>query len=412
MTGSAEVIDVDGVLVVGGGAVGLTTALSLAQKGVPVTVLEAGPELVKEYRGSTFHSPTLEMLDELGVGAPLIEKGVKADRVQYRDRDEGVVAEFDLGALRDHTPYPFRVQIDQYALVALLFERLRHLSSAEVLFGHRVIEVSRSEGHATVTVDTPDGGRAGQAGQKTFSARYVVGADGSASAVRRALGIEFKGMTYPNRYLTLFTPFDFARHLPGFASVNYISDAREWTIMLRSPDVWRVLFPIRPGQTDDDALNEEAVEARLQGIVATGDPYPVVYSRVYSVHQHVAAIYRQGPVLLAGDAAHVNNPVGGMGLNGGIHDAVSLSGKLARVWHGETDAGVLDDYARERRRVAIDHVQAQSHENALALGEGGPEARERQNKRLAEIAADPEKTLKYLLRTSMIASLRGAGRVG
>ena len=342
MTGSAEAIDVDGVLVVGGGAVGLTTALSLAQKGVPVTVLEAEPELVKEYRGSTFHPPTLEMLDELGVGAPLIEKGVKADRVQYRDRDEGVVAEFDLGALKDHTPYPFRVQIDQYALVAMLFERLRHLSSAEVLFGHRVIKVSRDEGHATVTVDTPDG-------RRSFRASYVVGADGSGSAIRRSLGIEFKGMTYPNRYLTLFTPFDFARHLPGFASVNYISDAREWTIMLRSPDVWRVLFPIRPGETDDDALNEEAVEARLQGIVATDDPYPVVYSRVYSVHQRVAATYRQGPVLLVGDAAHVNNPVGGMGLNGGIHDAVSLSGKLARVWHGETDAGVLDVYAGERR---------------------------------------------------------------
>lgn len=404
MTGLADVNDVEGVLVVGGGAVGLTTALSLAQKGVPVTVLEAEPELVREYRGSTFHPPTLEMLDELGVGAPLIEKGVKADRVQFRDRDEGVVAEFDLGALKDHTPYPFRVQIDQYALVDMLFDRLSHMPSAEVLFGHRVTNVIRDEGRATVTAETPDGRRG-------LRASYVVGADGSASAVRRSLGIEFKGMTYPNRYLTLFTPFNFATHLPGFASVNYISDAREWTIMLRSPDVWRVLFPIRPGQTDEEALDAEAVEARLQEIVATGDPYPVVYCRVYRVHQRVAATYRQGPALLAGDAAHVNNPVGGMGLNGGIHDAVDLSGRLARVWHGEAGAELLDGYATGRKAVAIDHVQAQSHENALAIGEGGPEARERQKKRLVEIAADPEKTLQYLLRTSMIASVR-ASRAG
>ena len=123
---------IDGVLVVGGGTVGLTTALSLARRGVPVTVLEAAPELVREYRASTFHPPTLEMLDELGVADDFIAQGLVADKLQFRDRSEGLIAEFDLALLKDDTRFPFRLQREQYALSQLVFERLRRLPNARV----------------------------------------------------------------------------------------------------------------------------------------------------------------------------------------------------------------------------------------------------------------------------------------
>ena len=396
---------VEGVLIAGAGAVGLTAALCLAREGVPVTVLEAEDEIVREYRGSTFHPPTLEMLDELGVADRLIAQATIADRVQFRDRAEGLIAEFDLGLLKGHTRYPFRLQIDQYALATLLCEQLRSLPHVRFEFGHRIADVSLEDERAAVTAETSDGLR-------QYTAAYVVGADGGNSAVRQALGIQFEGMTYPNRYITLFTPFDFASHLPGFAPVNYISDPEEWVIMLRSPGIWRVLFPTEPEQTDEEVLREDALQRRLQGVVATDEPFPIEHRRVYKVHQRVASTYRVGRALLAGDAAHVNNPAGGMGLNGGIHDAVSLGGSLAKVWHGNADDRVLDAYAAERRRVAIDHVQAQTHANARFLSETDPKSRRQLQDELRSIASDRERALEYLLRSSMIAGVRSAAANG
>ncbi len=391
---------VEGVLIAGGGAVGLTTALSLARRGVPVTVLEGEAEIVKEFRGSTFHPPTLEMLVNLGVGQKLLARGVKADTVQYRDRKKGLVAEFDLGRLKDYTRYPFRLQIDQYALAVLLLDSLQKLPNASVVFNHQVTDVAASGDHAVVTAEMPDGVK------KQFRAPYVVGADGGNSAVRRSMDIAFEGITYPERYITLFTTFDFAAHLPDFASVNYISDPEEWCIMLRSPDIWRVLFPTRQEESDEDVLEDDSIQPRLQGIVATGKPYEIVHRRVYKIHQRVAATYRKGRVLLAGDSAHVNNPMGGMGLNGGIHDAVDLAEKMARVWHGEAGDDALEAYANERRRVALEHVQKQTHQNALQMSETNEKARKRQQDEMRRIASDPALSLQHMLRMSMIAGLR------
>ena len=155
---------------------------------------------MKEYRASTFHPPTLEMLDELGVAESLIALGLVADRFQYRDRKEGLIAEFDLTVLKDHTRFPFRLQIDQYALSQLLFAQLQGIAVADVRFGHRVEAVALGGDHAVVTAETANGLR-------RFRAPYLIGADGANSAVRRSIGIDFEGMTYPERYITLFTPY-------------------------------------------------------------------------------------------------------------------------------------------------------------------------------------------------------------
>ena len=394
---------VEGVLIAGSGVVGLITALSLARKGIPVTVLEAEPELVKEYRASTFHPPTLEMLDELGVAESLLAQGLVADRFQYRDRKEGLIAEFDLSVLKDDTRYPFRLQVHQYALAVLLHEQLVRLPNAEVHFRHRVAGVTLADDHVSVDVETPEG-------RKQFRGAYLVGADGATSAVRHALGIEFEGMTYPMRYLVLITTAEFADYLPGICDINYVSDPTDWFMLLRTPDVWRILFPTRPNESDEEAVLDDVIEARLQGIVQMERPYPITNRNLYRVHQRVATTYRKGRALLAGDAAHVNSPIGGMGLNGGIHDAVNLSGKLARVWHGEVGDELLDAYSNQRRQTAVEYVQVQTKQNVAEITEADPKVRKQRQEEMRRIAADRELLHQYLLRTSMIESIRNEAR--
>jgi 3-(3-hydroxy-phenyl)propionate hydroxylase len=388
----------EGVVVVGGGAVGLTIALALAQREVPVKVLEAAPALVEEYRASTFHPPTIEMLDGLGLAAGMIDQGLIADKLQYRDRRLGKVAEFDFGLLRDDTPYPFRLQIEQYVLAKAAYERLIALPGASVEFECPVSAVEQDADEAILTIGTASRTR-------QLSAPYVIGADGGTSAVRHSLDIAFEGMTYEDRYLVVFTKFPFHEHLTDLAYVNYVSDPREWFVLLRSPGLWRVLFPVQDETADAELTLDAAVQERLQGIVASPTPYPVIHRTPYRVHQRVAATYRKGRVLLAGDAAHVNNPLGGMGLNGGIHDAVRLSQALSGVWHRTLPDGELDAYSDERRGIALAHVQAQTKQNAAAISQADSTARERQQAELRETAADPVRAREYLLRVSMITGL-------
>lgn len=394
---------VEGVLIAGSGVVGLVTALSLARKGIPVTVLEAEPELVREYRASTFHPPTLDMLDELGVAEKFIAQGLVAGRFQYRDRTEGLIAEFDLSVLKDDTGYPFRLQIHQYALAVLLYEELRKLPNAEVKFQHRVVAVALTDDRVTVDVETPEGLR-------QITGAYLVGADGASSATRHALGIEFEGMTYPQRYLVLFTTAEFADYIPGLCDINYVSAPADWILMLRTPDVWRIVFPTRPNETDEEAVLDEVIEARLQGIVQMEKPYPITSRNLYRVHQRVATTYRKGRALLAGDAAHVNSPIGGMGLNGGIHDAVNLGAKLARVWNGEGGDELLDVYSNQRRHTATEYVQVDTKRIVAEMAEADPEVRKQRQDEMRRIAADRELCHQHLLRISMIESIRSEAR--
>lgn len=390
------------VLIAGAGAVGLTAALSLAQREIPVTVLEAEQELVREYRASTFHPPTLEMLHGLGVAEDLISQGLIAPKFQHRDREKGLIAEFDLSVLRGDTDYPFRLQIEQYALSNLLLERLLQFPNADVHFGHRVLGAQSTGKDIQVTVATNQG-------SQVHSGGYLIGADGAQSAVRHELGIDFEGMTYPEKYLVAFTSFDFLEHLPDISYVNYVSDPQEWFVLLRSPGIWRALFPLQPDDPEPASNSLQGVaQTRFQKIFPTGQPYPISHCSVYRVHQRIATTYRKGSVFLAGDAAHVNNPLGGMGLNGGIHDAVNLASKLTEVWHGTAGPNSLDLYEKERRPVAIKSIQAQTEQNRNNIAETDPESRIRRQEELRTIASDPVLARQHLLRTSMIDSLKEA----
>jgi 3-(3-hydroxy-phenyl)propionate hydroxylase len=390
------------VIVVGAGPVGLSAALVLASSNVRVTVLEAGTALSTASRASTFHPPTLDLLEEFGLASALIEIGLIADRYQMRDRESGLVAEFDLGVLREDTAFPFRVQCEQSRYTPLALNALSSFEHATVRFGHAVDDVERHDDRVVVHART-------EQGNVTIAGDYLIGADGARSAARQAAGIAFEGMTYPERYLVALTTYDLSLAIPGLAPVNYISDPREFVVLLHLPDGWRAMFPIAVGESDEDAMSSESIERRLQGLVAIDGSYPVLHSTLYRVHQRVAATMRSGRVLLAGDAAHINNPLGGMGMNSGIHDAFSAARKLARVLHGESDDRVLDAYAEDRRNVALHEVKVLSHENVTQMQEPDPDERRRGQDELRRVASDPELMRRFLFRRTLIGPLRESG---
>ena len=379
------------VLIAGAGPVGLCAANALADAGVPVTVLEAEPRLPQNLRASTFQPPTLDMLARFGAAQRLIGMGRIAPKVQYRDR-AGWVAEFDFGLIAGETAHPFRVQCEQFKLNLVLAERLPGM----IRFSAAVTDVEQDAASVTVTVN----------GGERLSAGWLIGADGGRSRVREALGIRLEGFTWPERFLVASTPFDFAAVLPNLCDVSYFADPEEWFFLLRVRDVWRAMFPTRPEEKDEEILSDRAIEARLQRVYRKTAPYEVAHRTLYAVHQRVAETYRKGRVFLAGDAAHLNNPLGGMGMNGGIHDAFSLSEKLLSVIVGKKPVTELDAYERQRRPVALEYVNTISIANKRNLETRDPAEQRRWREEMTRAAADPRLAREYVLKISMIASLR------
>jgi 3-(3-hydroxy-phenyl)propionate hydroxylase len=381
------------VLIAGAGPVGLCAANVLANAGVAVTVLEAEPRLPENLRASTFQPPTLDMLARLGAAQRLIEMGRVAPRLQYRDR-AGWVAELDFGVIADETRHPYRVQCEQYKLNQVLAERLSQ--KARIEFNCEVTDVRQDAASVTVSVN----------GTREIKANWLIGADGGRSRVREALDIQLEGFTWPERFLVASTPFDFAAALPGLSDVAYFADPEEWFFLLRVPGVWRAMFPVREEEKDAEAISDASIQRRLRRVHALASGYEIHHRTLYAVHQRVAQSYRKGRCFLAGDAAHLNNPLGGMGMNGGIHDAFNLAEKLAAVIAGRARDDQLDRYERQRRPVALEYVNTITIANKRNLEARDPEAHRRWKAEMTRTAADPRLAREYMLRTSMIASLR------
>jgi len=389
------------VVVAGAGPVGLVSALLLANQGVKVTVLEAAPALNRDLRASTFHPPTLDMLAPLGLTDDLVAQGLVARFTQQRDRQEGVVAEFDMQLIAPDTDHPFRLQCEQWKLTQMIQAKLDAMPHVQMLFDAKVSQVTQTADQVQVAFTQADEAR-------NLQADYLIGADGAWSAVRRSLNIEFEGFTYPERFLVVSTAFEYADHLPRLSYVNYCSDPHEWCVLLRVPTLWRVLFPTKAEETDEAVLTDASVQARLQNLLPQGQAYVTQHRTLYKVHQRVAQRFRHGRVVLAGDAAHINNPLGGMGMNGGIHDAMNLTEKLlAILQHGGSDA-LLDQYERQRRTIAIDYINASTARNKRDIEERDPVKRKENQQALRKLSLDPVRARAYIRQSSMIDALERA----
>jgi 3-(3-hydroxy-phenyl)propionate hydroxylase len=393
------------VLIAGAGPAGCAAALYLAQRGVPVVVFEGEPQLPLDLRASTFHPPTLDMLDDLGVTARLIPQGLVARTYQYRDRRTGEAAIFDLGLLADVTRHPYRLQCEQFKMTQVVVEMLKDYPHAQVLFNHRVEQVVQDADGVTVYAETPD------AGFRTFRGSHLIGADGANSRVRKSLAIDFEGFTYPERFLVVSTPFEFADAFPQLSYVNYVADPEEWCVLLRTPTLWRVLVPTDPAARDADLLSDAFIQDRLHHLVDKPGDFAIGHRTLYRVHQRVAAKWRVGRVLLVGDACHINNPLGGMGMNGGLHDTFNLVEKLGAILEGGGDDDLLDRYERQRRTICIRFVQDHTIRNKKLMEERDPDAQRKRQAEFMATAADPDRAREFLLRTSMIQSLRDAAAI-
>jgi 3-(3-hydroxy-phenyl)propionate hydroxylase len=386
------------IIIVGGGPVGLVAALRLGLANIPVTLLEADLTPPRDLRASTFHPPTLDMLDQLDLAQALIARGLISPTWQIRLHATHEKAEFDLSILKNDTAHPYRLQCEQSQLCALVRDKLAILDTVEILPGWQAMEVSQTEDLVTVRAEKDGESR-------FFKARFLIGADGARSVVRQAMGLDFTGMTYPETTILATTKVDFFDLLPGLSNVNYVWSEKGTFSLLRLPDLWRCsLYPF-VDETIEQALTPAAIEAKFQMIAPRPDPYPVDEIRPYRVHQRIVDSYQIGRIALAGDAAHLNSPSGGMGMNGGIHDAFLLTELLMSSWP-KNDPSRLDSYTARRRPIALEEILAQADRNRARMQERDPGRRRIMLEDLQKISADPKSAHQYLLRSSMIAGLR------
>ena len=397
----------DRVLIAGGGPIGYTTALNLAKYGIPFILLEAGQNISEDPRAATIHPPTLEMFDTIGLTKTFMERGFVTQNYHFRDRKQGLIADFNLGVLKDDTTFPYRVMLEQHKISRIISEVLKEYDQHEILNNHTVESVSQDSDGVTATVNTPEG-------RKEIRGRYMIGCDGGRSNVRKSINVDFEGFQFAERFLVVSTPYDFGKH--GYAITNYIADPEEWCALfcVKGPDdmgLWRVVFPVDPDFSEDEIFDDEAIEKRLQGFHPKDTAFKVVHRNLYHVHQRVATKYREGRILIAGDAAHINNPLGGMGMNFGFHDAFNLTDKLNQIWFNNASEELLDKYERQRKTVASEYLQAQSIENKKNLERKNQTDREKFFDELRGIASDDKKQRNYLRRVAMIEGVERAASI-
>jgi 3-(3-hydroxy-phenyl)propionate hydroxylase len=385
------------VVVCGAGPVGVVAANRLAQAGIDVLLVEAAADCAEDMRASTFHPPTLEMMESLGFLGDLEAQGLKAPIYHYCNRRTGEILSFDLTEIGDVTPHPYRLQCEQFKLSRLGVVRLAADPHGEVRFLRRLVHFDQDASGVTIHAEAP-------LGVEAYRADYLIAADGANSIIRKWLNVAFEGFTYPEKFLTLSTAWPMENHFEDLAYVNYMADAAEWCVLLRTPSVWRVLVPAHEQDPDSMLLSDEKKTAVFQGLMGDGAAVPTEHRTIYRVHQRVAQRFDHGRVLLVGDAAHLNNPLGGFGMNSGIHDAWNLTGKLMEILQGGGDPeALLGRFDRQRRTITHGFVQAQTKRNKEAMEGEEPQRRFQAN--LAAILADDARRRSYLLEQAMIKSL-------
>jgi len=386
------------VIIIGAGPVGTFAAYCLAEYGIETLVLESESTCETDMRASTFHPSTLKYLDNLNLADELIEKGLKAPIFQYRIRSTDEVLEFNLQELDDVLDFPFRLQCEQYKFARMLAGKLDHHRHSSVLFNRKLINFS--EGNNKVTLDVDHHGTSEQ-----YQCDYLIGADGANSIVRRNLGIEFSGFTYEEKFFTLSTEKPLENYFSNLSYVNYVSDPEEWFVLLKAPSAWRILVPV-PQTLDDKAIkSNDYVSDIFRRVLNSSDPIETIHRTIYRVHQRVVNKMRYGRIMLAGDSAHLNNPLGGFGMNGGLHDAWNLAEKLDGIINHKKDQDLLNLYDRQRRTVMNDFIQKQTIRNKKMIEETGDVKNSSEWMRMRKIHENENERREYMLRQCMTQSL-------
>ena len=398
------------IVVIGAGPVGLCLALALAQADLKVCLIEAlGDDNFLEQvpRAGTNHPATLEMYERIGLYEKLEPRGIIAPVFHYWDRHQGkLIAAFDHAHLKNDTRFPYVLQCERIKIVEEALKMAKAHPNIDLRLNSEFVSFDQDADGVVARIVNAAGE------QETIAGRYIVSGEGARSIVRKELGIAFEGFTYDDRTLNIEVAYDFKKH--GYADRNYISDPDEWSNLFHwkgPPDRWRVHFPTDPKADENVLTRPEALQAQMQKFLPTGKPFDIVGSNLYVVHQRVADKFRVGRAILAGDSAHVNSPIGAMGMNSGIHDAINLADKLIAIARSEADDSVLERYERQRRHVAVAHTQAQTIRNKRLLAEQDPAVRKRNHDELRRTAENPELARKYLLRTALFESLREAEAV-
>jgi 3-(3-hydroxy-phenyl)propionate hydroxylase len=398
------------VLIAGAGPVGLIAALKLSQAGIPVIVFEKEHNLLDDPRAATTHPSTLEMLDKIGMAKEVKKQGLVCKEFYFWDRPTGdLVAKFDHHLLLDETKFPYVVQCEQFKLTKIALSMINNYPDTSVMFSHKVTGVKQGTDNVTLSITTPNG-------HEEITGTYLIGCDGGRSTVRKSSAIDFEGFTYPERFVVYSTPFDF-KAARGCCYRNYYADPDEWSNLFKvagdgPPGLWRAVFPTDMSQTDDEVMNDDATQTRMHKFFPKDSDYDIVHRNVYTINQRVASKFRLGRVLLAGDSAHLNNSIGGMGLNGGIHDAVNAADKIIEIWRGEADEKALDIYDIQRRTTTHEFTQAQTIANKKRLETKDANIRAENLRELRAVAADPERAKKFMMGTSMLSAVRRAATLG
>ena len=383
---------------------GTVMATLLAQGGIDTVLLEARQTCAEDLRASTFHPPTVEMLDQIGITPMLLERGLKAPIYHSRDRQSGSSVAFDLSELSDMTRYPFRIQCEQYHLSNALAAGLEALPNADVLFGTRLLSFDQDDTGFTVFAE-------GATQVECIQCDWLIGTDGANSLVRKWLGIEFDGFTYPEKFLCLTTNIELADNLPNLALVNYVADPQEWLVLLRVPSLLRVLVPTDDTTPDVELLGDATKDAIFDRLIGQGASVKTEHRTLYRVHQRVAKSFTEGCVVLIVDPAHLNNPLVGFGMNSGVHDAFDLFREIEPEITNGASAEQIACFKRRRRTVTHAFTQAQSSQNMEYIKVGNGVAHKQRRANLLAICADDGKRRAYPMRQAMFESLARAAEI-
>jgi 3-(3-hydroxy-phenyl)propionate hydroxylase/6-hydroxy-3-succinoylpyridine 3-monooxygenase len=391
------------VIVVGGGPTGFVTALGLAQAGVRVCLIEAEAGINDSPRSCVYHWSMLDGLERLGIREEAERIGYTKDDYLWLVKATGERLPYDLKVLSSVTPFPYNIQLGQDRLAAICHQRLEALPNAEVHWNTPFTGLRQDGEGVTVSADSP-------VGPIELRARWAIGADGAGSAVRKALGLSFDGMTWPERFVATNVRHDFESG--GYWQSTMVIDAQWGAVIVKitRDGLWRCTF------MEDAALPEETYLDRLpeayRHLLPGWDGYELDQASPYKMHQRCAESFRKGRVLLAGDAAHVTNPTGGFGLTTGLFDAFALWPTVAAVVLDGADPTLLDVWAEERRRIFLDRTspQACAYKDFVFHACGGGERLEERLEGMRAMVRDPDVRLQRLMFTKGLETTSPAER--